>query len=381
MMPLRPSDGFSLRLAIFYACQFAIAGIQMPFFPLWLDARGLSVEEIGLVLAAPILVRIFAIPLLSRAADRAGELRTGLIAASFASALGFAIVGFAHGFVAIMFAVAMAALVSGPIMSLADAYALKGLHARGRAYGPVRMWGSAAFIAANLGSGLLLVVIAADRLIWLIAVLFALQGAAALWLRRLEPAGAVPAKRGLEGEHLWRSSRLLAVALAASLIQASHAMYYGFSAVDWTAKGIGSTTVGMLWAIGVMIEIALFALSGRLRIGPGMLLAIGATAGAIRWLAMTLDPPLALLVPIQCLHGLSFGATHLGAIQFISRAAGERRTAAAQGDLSTLMAIASAAATGVSGLLYTSLGDQGYAVMAAMAVLGGVCLIPVLRQR
>jgi PPP family 3-phenylpropionic acid transporter len=108
---------------------------------------------------------------------------------------------------------------------------------------------------------------------------------------------------------------------------------------------------------------------------------MGATAAVIRWVAMAYDPPLSLLALIQCLHGLSFGATHLGAIQYIARAASDRRAAAAQGDLSTLLAIASAAATGVSGLLYTTFGDHGYAVMAAMAALGGACLIPALRAR
>jgi PPP family 3-phenylpropionic acid transporter len=381
MTPSRPADDFSLRLAIFYACLFAIPGIQMPFFPLWLKARGLNAEAIGYVLAISIAVRILAVPVFSRAVDRAGNLRGGLIAASFAGAVGFTVLGFAHGFAAILFAVAMAALVSGPIMSLADAYALKGLNARKRAYGPVRLWGSAAFIAANLGAGLLLAVIAADQLIWLIAAAFALLGVAALGLRPLESAAAVEAGRAPADGHLWQSPKFLAIAVAAGLIQASHALYYGFSAVDWTAKGIGSTTIGMLWGLGVAVEIALFAISGRLRFGAATLVAMGAAGAVIRWVAMTFDPPLALLALIQCLHGLSFGATHLGAIQFIARAAGDRRAAAAQGDLSTLLAVASAAATGLSGLLYTTLGDHGYAVMAAMAALGGACLIPALRAR
>jgi PPP family 3-phenylpropionic acid transporter len=375
MTPSRPADDFGLWLAIFYACLFAILGTQMPFFPLWLKARGLDLEAIGYILATPILVRIFAVPVFNRAVDRAGNLRGGLIVASFAGALGFAIVGFAHGFVAIISAVAVASLVSGPIMSLADAYALNGLKARKRVYGPVRLWGSAAFIAANLGAGLLLAVIAADQLIWLIAAAFALLGVAALWLRPLEPTPEVEAGRAPADGNLWQSHKFLAIVVAAGLIQASHALYYGFSAVDWTAKGIGSTTIGILWGLGVAVEIALFAISGRLRLGPATLLAMGATGAVIRWVAMAFDPPLALLALVQCLHGLSFGATHLGAIQFIARAAGDRRAAAAQGDLSTLLAIASAAATGLSGLLYTTLGDHGYAVMAAMAALGGACLI------
>ena len=38
-------------------------------------------------------------------------------------------------------------------MPLAETYALKGLAARGRAYGPVRLWGSVAFILGTFVAG------------------------------------------------------------------------------------------------------------------------------------------------------------------------------------------------------------------------------------
>ncbi len=383
MISLRPADDFALRLAIFYGCLFIIPGIQMPFFPLWLKARGLDPQAIGIILATPVVVRVFAVPVINRAVDHAGSIRGSLIAASFAGAFAFSVVGFSHGFVTIMLAMAFAALVSGPLMSLADAYALKGLNARKRAYGPIRMWGSATFIATNIGAGLLLAIIAVDDLIWLVAAGFVLLGAAALWLHPLEPRPAADtvayAERKTPKGHLWQSPQFLAIAVAAGLIQASHAIYYGFSAVDWTAKGIGSTTIGALWALGVVVEIALFAISGRLRLSPIAFMAIGAAGAVIRWAAMSFDPSLPALALIQCLHGLSFGATHLGAIQFMARAAGDKQAAAAQGDFSTILAIISAVSSVASGLLYNAFGDLGYAAMAAMAALGGTCLIPALR--
>lgn len=380
MAPPTSADDFALRSAALYACIFIFVGIQLPFFPLWLKARGLDPEAIGVVLAVPILVRIFAVPVLSRAVDRFGDLRSGLIAAVFASAAGFAIVGFAYGFVPILLTVALASVAWAPIMSLADAYAVRGLNARRRAYGPVRLWGSAAFIAANCCTGFLLTVMATDKLVWLIVASLFLAGSATLWLPKVEPAPLTDAARP-RAEHLWRSPQFLAVAGAASLIQASHALYYGFSAVDWTAKGFSSTTVGLLWALGVLAEIVLFALSGQLTLNPKALLAIGAASATIRWIVMAFDPAFALLPVVQCLHGLSFGATHLGAIQFVAQMANNRQAAATQGDFATILAIGGAAAAAASGLLYDALGDRGYAVMAAMAVLGGTCLIVIRPAR
>ena len=79
----------------------------------------------------------------------------------------------------------------------------------------------------------------------------------------------------------------------------------------------------MLWALGVLAEIVLFALSARLPAAftPSVLILIGGAGALVRWIAMALDPPGALLPFLQCLHGLSFGATHLGTLAFIGRAA------------------------------------------------------------
>ena len=114
---------------------------------------------------------------------------------------------------------------------------------------------------------------------------------------------------------------------AASLVQASHAVYYGFSTLDWRAAGLDGTTIGALWALGVVAEIALFALSGRLPawIGPTVLLAIGGAGATLRWGAMAFDPPVWLLPALQGLHGLSFGATHLGGISFLAASRAARR--------------------------------------------------------
>ncbi len=376
MTQTRSGDDFGLRLGALFACLFFAIGIQFPFFPLWLKTRGLDAEAIGIVLAVPIVIRIVAVPVISRAVDRTGDLRAGLILTSFGSAIGFAIVGMAYGFGPILLAVALASLAAAPTVSLADAYALKGLALRHRAYGPLRLWGSIAFIAANLGTGLLLNALAPGELIWLIVAAFSVLGLSTLFMARIESTPLAPTgeARSAAVGHLWQSPQFLAIAVAASLIQASHALYYGFSTVDCTTKGLSGTTIGILWALGVAAEIVLFACSGRLALSPFALVGLGAAGAVIRWLAMAFDPALPILAAVQCLHGLSFGATHLGAIQFVARLAGDRKAAAAQGDFATLLAIGNAAATGGSGLLYGTLGDYGYVVMAAIAGAGAASL-------
>jgi MFS transporter, PPP family, 3-phenylpropionic acid transporter len=375
-----PRDSFALRLAFLYAALATVFGIQLPFFPLWLKTKGLDPQAIGLVLAAPIVVRIVAVPLINRAVDYWAAPRAALIALAAAAALLHAVVGLASGFAAILLTVALAAVAFQPCSTLIDAYALRGLGLRKRHYGPVRLWGSAAFIAANLASGLLLDFMAADRLIWLIVAALSVMALAASLLLPLDrPGGQTDTSRS--GKHHWSSPGFLSIALAAAMIQASHALYYNFSALDWTTKGIDSRTVGLLWALGVVCEIALFAVSGRLRISLTTLVGLGAAGAAVRWTAMAFEPPLVLLPLLQCLHGLSFGATHLGAVQWVARATRAGQAGAAQGDFGTVLAVAAAVATGFSGMLYDAFGGASYLAMAGMAVLGGAFVFLAHRQR
>src|SRR5262245_48141799 len=373
---------FAWRLALFYAALFVALGVQLPFLPVWLAAKGLDAAAIGIVLAIPMAVRVFAIPLAARQADQRNALRAALVIAAVGAVLGYG--ALAKGAVPIMAAFALASLCSTPLMPLADAYALRGLRGLGRGYGPVRLWGSVAFIVASLGAGFLLDIIAARDLIWLIVAATVLTAAAA---GILSPIGGradrAPAKTPAAGA-LLRDRPFLAIAAAASLIQASHAVYYGFSALQWQAAGLGGGTIGALWALGVLAEIVLFAISGRFPLAPTTLLLLGAAGAVIRWGAMAFDPPALLLPVLQCLHALSFGATHLGAIAFIARAVPAEIGATAQGYLSVAGGLVMGAAMGLSGALYARWGGAAYAGMALAAALGGAFVLvaqPPTRER
>jgi PPP family 3-phenylpropionic acid transporter len=376
MRPLNQRQlGFAPRLAALNAAIFITGGVQLPFFPVWLKAKGLDPGMIGVVLAAPMFVRIFAIPVAARMADARDALRGTMLVASCLGVANYALLGLADVAAAILVMYALTALVLTPVMPLAETYALKGLNARGRAYGPVRLWGSAAFILGTFIAGFATDTIPARYLIWLIVAGAALTVLAAFALEPM-PASAPPsAKPAIPRRHLLRDPAFIAVVAASSLIQASHAVYYGFSALEWRGSGLDGTAIAALWALGVLAEIVLFAVSGRLPpfFQPITLLMIGAAGGVLRWAAMALSPPDAVLPFLQLLHAASFGATHLGALGFVARHAPPGQSATAQGYLSIAQGVAMAAATGLSGWLYGAYGARAYGAMALAAVAGGVC--------
>lgn len=376
MRPLNQRQfGFAPRLAALYAAIFMTGGVQLPFFPVWLKAKGLDPGMIGVVLAAPMFVRIFAIPVAARLADARDALRGTILVTSCLGVATYALLGLADGAAAILVMYALTALVLTPVMPLAETYALKGLNARGRAYGPVRLWGSAAFILGTFIAGFATDTIPARYLIWLIVAGAALTVLAAFALEPMLASAPPSAKPAIPRRHLLRDPAFIAVVAASSLIQASHAVYYGFSALEWRGAGLDGTAIAALWALGVLAEIVLFAVSGRLPpfFQPITLLMIGAAGGALRWVAMALNPPDAVLPFLQLLHAASFGATHLGALGFVARHAPPGQSATAQGYLSIAQGVAMAAATGLSGWLYGAYGARAYGAMALAAVAGGVC--------
>jgi PPP family 3-phenylpropionic acid transporter len=368
---------FAVRLAVFYAALFITLGVQLPFLPIWLVAKGLDAGMIGIVLALPMVVRVVAIPAAALMADRHDALRAVIIIAAAASVAGFGALALAEGVVPIMTLFALASIAYTPIMLLADAYALRGLAQWGRAYGPVRLWGSAAFIVATFGAGYLLDVLEPGRLIWLIVAAMGMTAVAALLLAPLA-AGRVGAPAiAPSARWLLRDPTFLAFTAAASLIQASHAVYYGFSTIDWLAAGFDGVSIGALWALGVVAEIALFAMSARLpaAMTPTAMLSIGAAAGVIRWTAMAMEPAAVLLPVVQCLHALSFGATHLGTLAFVAGVAPPGLATTVQGYILVALGLAMAVAMGISGVLYGRYGGLAYGAMAVAACAGGLCAV------
>ena len=171
-----------------------------------------------------------------------------------------------------------------------------------------------------------------------------------------------------------RDPAFVAALAAASLIQSSHAVFYGFSALQWRAEGLDGSAIAGLWALGVAAEIVLFALQGRLPayLTPALLIVVGGLGATLRWSVMALNPPAVLLPLVQLLHALSFGATHLGALGFVAQRAPAGQGATAQGYLALAIGTTMAAMTGMSGVLYGAYGVRAYAAMALAAVAGCV---------
>src|SRR5712675_824168 len=305
------SKRFATRLALFYGTLFGLVGTHLPFFPVWLKAIGIEPGWIGIITAVPAVTRFTALPFVTGMAERRQSLRGALIVSAFGCAIGLLTVGSQHQALAVFVVYALTCSVWTPMTPLTDAYALRGVARYGLNYGPLRLWGSAAFVVGALAGGLAVDVIAAPHLIWVIAAVAGLGAVISLGLQPLDVPTAAPAT-SLGAAALLRDPGFLAIIVTSALIQGSHAAYYIFASIAWQQSGLGGLTIAGLWSLGVVAEIALFALSPRFTLPPAMLVVIAALSAVARWVITAQEPPLAVLAVVQLAHGLTFGLTQIG---------------------------------------------------------------------
>lgn len=368
------NSSYGTRVGLFFGAVFLVYGVYVPFLPLWLDWRGLTAAQIGILTSAPYLARLVATPAIGYAADRIGDPPRVIRWLAWSALAAALLVTQSFGFGALLVSTLLLAVAVWSIIPLTETVAIGGVR-RGLDYGRMRLWGSISFIAASFVGGAAVDLAGRGSGIWLIVAGCAVTVAAAYALPVVPRDGPTRVRRLDRGVvlKLARDPLFLLFLLAIGAVQASHATFYTFGAIHWREMGLSTAWIGGLWAVGVLTEIVLFAWSGRIaaRLGPLLLLALGGSAAMVRWTAMSFSPGLPWLVPLQVLHGFTYGASHLGAIHFIGRAVPEVAGGTAQALYATVAAgVMHGLATLASGLAYARFGEGAYLAMSALSLVG-----------
>jgi PPP family 3-phenylpropionic acid transporter len=379
---MRSSIAAAAPYAAFYGALFLAIGIQLPYWPIWLGGRGLTPEQIGLLLALTAWVKVGATPLIAQISDRLGQPRTVLAALVTIAAACFALFFFAQGFWPILLVSLPMGICFSAMMPISESLTMAAVMRENMDYGRVRLWGSLAFVVGVLGAGGLLT----DRypdliLVMILGVLVAGMITVATLPR--QPATALGGVRLSPGV-LLRDRHFLLFLATATLLQASHATYYAFSAIHWRAAELSGMLIGALWAEGVIAEVIFFAVSAPIyaRTGPVVLLLIAGLAGMVRWTVLGITTDLTALIAVQLLHGATFGAAHFGAMHLVTRAAPPNLATTAQG-------LYSAAAGGIgiglalllAGWLYGINEGSAFLAMAGLSLGGAVLAVPLHRWK
>jgi PPP family 3-phenylpropionic acid transporter len=306
----RPDRG-RLRAVAALSAHYGVSGILTPYLPVWLAASGLAADAVGWTMAAGFALRavcILGFGMVATLLLPAGSLAAGA-AVSAALVLAAAALIADPGTVGLLSVLAVG-LVYGSI-PLIESFANTVTLRSGHGYGRMRAWGSFAFLIGNVGMGALLVLPDGAALLpWIAAGLLlclCLAVAGPSWqppVPRLDPRATAAA--------LAVAAPLLAPAL---LLQASHAFYYSFGTLWWIDHGVAKGSTGIVWGAAVAAEIVVYRYAARRleKIPPATLIAVCCLVAIGRWLLLSLDPPLPLIIVSQFGHAMTFGGAYLAA--------------------------------------------------------------------
>jgi len=363
-MTLNP---ISVRLSLFYAAYFAVVGIMLPYWPAWLESRGLSPVAIGAVLSVGFWVKLVAHPVLAT-----GTLKRTTVLLALG---GLAVYGgfwFAGPFWAYLVLAFLLGFTVQSIMPLGEALALSEIKLRGLSYGPIRIWGSVSFIVAAFAVGSATERLGDPVILPLLLGAMAVLIVCCLWLPARGGQARKPWSWAAAAQLVARPQYLVFIS-AAGCAQASHAVFYGFATISWRAVGFGETEIGILWSLGVVAEIVIFALAarlGRFASAPA-LLAMAGIGAMIRWPLTAVTQDLIAVGALQALHGLTFGAAHLGAMRYLQDNAPEGLEATAQAFYYALVSgVVMGLAMPAAGFFYEAYGQAAYLTMGLLGVVG-----------
>ena len=370
-------------LALSYFTYFFSYGIFLPFWSVWLKGTGLTPETIGLLLGAGLVARFLGSLLIAPRVSDPSRLVFALRVLALLTLI-FALAFWAGHHVAWLMVVMVGFnLFFSPLVPLTDALANTWQKQITMDYGRVRVWGSIAFVIGSAATGKLVSLydsqaILAMLTLGVVSMLLGMMLQPSVMPKgesRAQEAAGWPAWKSL----IRQSWRFLA---CVSLLQGAHAAYYGFSAIYWQEAGYSASTVGYLWSLGVVAEVAVFMLSNKLfrRWSARDLLLLSALCGVVRWGLMGWTTALPWLIVVQILHCGTFTVCHLAAMRYIAARQGAEVIRLQSMYSAVAMGGSIAVMTMFAGFLFQHL-HQGVFWVMALVALPAIVLRPRIAAR
>jgi len=360
-----------------YFFHFSVMGAMLPYLSLYLHYLEFDSVEIGIIISTPMLVRIVIPNVWGHLADvslsRVTLLRIGLSLSCFT----FIALLFVDHFFTVLGCLVFNSLFWNGMLPLTEAEVIERLRHQSSAYGRVRAWGSIGFIVAVLSLGFAFDHISIRHFPPIVLTLLGLTALSSLVIQngeRVERQARVSMKAFFT-EFL--DAKTFVFFLVIVLVHVSHGGYYAFFSIYLEELGYSRTETGVLWVLGVLIEIGLFFVSHRIipRFSLFFLLVLSLVFTGLRWVLTGLFSEFVLLLIVaQSLHAFSFGVVHLVSVEYCRKSFSAVTLSRAQALISaTSFGMGGAAGTFLSGYVWP-LGGQMLFLGSASVTLVAIAL-------
>jgi PPP family 3-phenylpropionic acid transporter len=313
-----PRQSFSF--ALFFFAYYGYVGVFSPYASLYFSERGMSAAQIGVLMSLMQVMRIFGPNLWGWVADRHQQrvavLRITAIAAVAVFCGMFVGQTFAQFFV-VMVALNLFTSAQGP---LSEALMLSEMRGDLTHYGRLRLWGSVGFILTVTLAGPLLDWHGIRLMPWIALALLALVLASTWRMEESIHDGAHDDAPSVLA--LLQRREVLAFFSSTFLMIAAHASLYVFYSLYLAQIGYSNTVIGLMWSLGVVVEIAFFFYQAPLfrRFGVKKLMIASLLIAVVRFLMIGFGAEsLLLLLAAQVLHAATFGVHHSSSVATLQR--------------------------------------------------------------
>ena len=357
------------RLSGFYFFYFAFVGAMSPFWGLYLQSLAFNAFQIGVLMSLLQVMRIFAPNIWGHIADRTGR-RTAIVQiAAIGSVLVFAGVFVGSSFWWLFAVMAALSFFWSASLPLVEAMTLSHLGERTDSYGRIRLWGSVGFILMVVGLGYAFDQVSISWLPW--AVLAVMLGIVA-FARVIPEAVILPhASDHIPVWAVLKRPEVASLLAACMLMAVTHGPYYTFYSIYLVDHGYDKSTVGWLWALGVICEIGIFLIIPRIfaQVTPRKLILASFALAVLRFLVIAWGVESAWLVwGAQTLHAFTFGTYHAAAVALIHQHFRGRHQARGQALYTSLSYGVGGTIGGLaSGLTWDTLGSAWTFTLAAVS--------------
>lgn len=381
--PRRLTTGLALR--VYYFVSFAAFGAYIPYFPTWLEARGVRGLAMSSITSLMPFIGLLSPMVFGVTADALG-LRGSLLRTAVGGALvpfvalsGLALSGADTSYRIVFSAIAVFAFFRAPMVTIADVSALEGTSG----YGPTRLFGSLGFLTMAVAIGRFVDPTDRAALLTTIAVALASTLVVAFALpSRIERA---PEPIFADALRLVRRPEFLSFLAVSFLWCSSHVAYDLCFSLHVRDLGGSRDMVGTYWGIGVASEIALMAFAPRFvtRDALGRLFPLGLIAAAVRFAVIARVHSLAIIGCLQPLHAITFALMWVSCIEYVKVSAPPHLLATGQ----SLFAMAAGLGSGIGMLVWGPMYARGggtavFGAASLAAVAGGLAALalPIVRR-
>ncbi len=361
------------RLSGFYLFYFALLGTLLPYWTLYLQSLGLGAAAIGWLMGILHVSRVLAPNVWGWLADLTGRRVAIVRLGALASWICFVAIFWQTEALGIAVVMALFSFFWNAVLPQFEVITLNYLGENRAQYSRIRLWGSVGFILAVVLVGWLLDWISIAYLPLMVLVLLVLIWLNALLIdARAEQLTQETGRAGAIGPIL-RQPQVLVFFLVCFLVQLSHGPYYTFYSVMMQDLGYDRGQIGLLWALGVVAEVVLFALMPRLleHFSLRGILLVSLALCVLRWsLTAWFSEQLMVMLFAQLLHAATFGSVHAVGIALVQHYFSPSTQGRGQALFSSLGFGAGGALGAVlAGQLWNDWGAQTFVLAAGVSVL------------